>query len=136
MGIETGQLRFMVVEDDPLTLEVYKMFLISQTHIPYPYPQPLDALREFRENPQGYDALLTDYQLPNMNGLELATEVRRIAPKIPTILSTGGNITEIQNRTPDGLIDFYLKKPFSFKVFVGTVTQLEKLYIQRGLPPR
>jgi DNA-binding NtrC family response regulator len=136
MRFEADQLRFMVVEDDYSTLGVVEMFLTSEAHFSFPYLSPVRALREFSENPNSFDALLTDYQMPKMDGIELATGVRRIAPKLPIILSTAGNISEVENRTPEGLIDFYLKKPYSLEVFRGTVRQVERLILERRLPPR
>ena len=33
--------------------------------------------------------MITDYAMPGMTGLDLATKIRQIQPKIPIIIATG-----------------------------------------------
>ncbi len=48
-----------------------------------------EALDLFRQNPTGFDLVITDYAMPNMTGDKLAAELLRIRPDIPIILATG-----------------------------------------------
>jgi CheY-like chemotaxis protein len=36
-----------------------------------------------------FDVVVTDYAMPGMNGLDLATRVKRIQPQLPIVLATG-----------------------------------------------
>ena len=49
----------------------------------------LDALRIFREEPQGFDLVITDQTMPAMTGTELSRELLQIRPDLPVILCTG-----------------------------------------------
>jgi two-component system, cell cycle sensor histidine kinase and response regulator CckA len=40
------------------------------------------ALHALRQNPHGYDAVLTDLSMPGMSGLQLAVEIRKIRPNL------------------------------------------------------
>ena len=36
-----------------------------------------------------FDVVVTDFAMPGMDGLDLATRIKRIKPKLPVILATG-----------------------------------------------
>ena len=47
------------------------------------------ALAVFRADPYAFDLVLTDYTMPDRSGLELATELVRLRPDLPVVLTTG-----------------------------------------------
>ncbi len=49
----------------------------------------LEALELFRAGPGGFDLVITDLTMPNMTGVQLTRELKRIQPDIPIILCTG-----------------------------------------------
>jgi CheY-like chemotaxis protein len=53
------------------------------------YVDPAEALREFRRNPEKYDAVVSDVSMPGMSGFRLAQEMRAINGTIPLILTSG-----------------------------------------------
>lgn len=65
----------------------------------------LDALKARR-----YDAIISDYQMPVMNGLEFLKEVRRLYGTVPFILFTGKGREEVVIEAINNGVDFYLQK--------------------------
>jgi len=57
-----------------------------------------------------FDAIVSDYQMPEMNGITLLQEVRRIYPALPFILFTGRGREEIVIQAINNGADFYLQK--------------------------
>ena len=49
----------------------------------------LRAIEVFSARPDKFDLIITDYTMPNLTGMDLLEEVRRIRPDIPIILCTG-----------------------------------------------
>ncbi len=49
----------------------------------------LEALEDFRSNPDKYDLLVTDHAMPKMMGTELIGELKKIRPDLKTIIITG-----------------------------------------------
>ncbi|MBX3728434.1 MAG: response regulator [Candidatus Sumerlaeia bacterium] len=47
------------------------------------------ALRVFRENPDAFDAIVTDLAMPDLTGIELAGQIRILRPGMPILLYTG-----------------------------------------------
>ena len=49
----------------------------------------LEALAIFQNQPDLFDAIITDQTMPGMTGIELSRKILEIRPKIPIILCTG-----------------------------------------------
>jgi len=48
-----------------------------------------EAISKFKENPDLFDVVLTDYSLPVINGVELAKLIKKLSADIPIILCSG-----------------------------------------------
>jgi FixJ family two-component response regulator len=69
----------------------------------------------------GCNLLISDIKMDGMDGLELLSRVKRIAPWIPVILMTGfGNIQMAVYATKIGAAEF-IEKPFTLTVFLEKV---------------
>ncbi len=70
----------------------------------------IDALEAFRANPNKFDLVITDMQMPNLSGDKLSVELTRIRPDIPVLLCTGfsDNMSE-EKAASLGINDFLLK---------------------------
>jgi DNA-binding NtrC family response regulator len=69
-----------------------------------------DALSLFKIDPMSFDAVITDYTMPQMTGIELAQEVMSIRPEIPVLLCTGCTETVTQQKAQSiGICDCILK---------------------------
>lgn len=78
----------MVVDDEDYILKALKRTIQTQTDwIVETFQNPHEALRRARTTV--FDAIITDYMMPEMNGLELLQEIREIQPDTIRILLTG-----------------------------------------------
>lgn len=48
------------------------------------------ALKKIRQDPIGYNLIITDLNMPNMNGLELIECILKDNVRVPIVLMTGG----------------------------------------------
>jgi CheY-like chemotaxis protein len=70
-----------------------------------------EALEAVRQQPEKFDLVITDFIMPQMNGVELARELNRIRPDMPIILyTTFDRIISAENGKKIG-IEKYLIKP-------------------------
>jgi CheY-like chemotaxis protein len=72
-----------------------------------------DALTRFK--PGKYDLVITDYAMPNMNGIELAHILKKRDPALPIIMVTGFAFTIAAYDVRPLPADFILRKPFDAK---------------------
>ncbi len=61
----------------------------------------------------GYDVVLLDYQLPDLDGLSVARLVRKTQPDAVIFLVTAFQLNELP--VDDGLIDDYFNKPLDLQ---------------------
>jgi PAS domain S-box-containing protein len=99
----------LYVDDEPALLEIGKLFLESSGEITV--TTLLNARLALAEAAnRHYDAILSDYQMPEMDGIELLKEVRRQFENIPFILFTGKGREEIVIQAINNGANFYVQK--------------------------
>jgi len=80
-----------------------------------------EALRAFNDGE--FDLVLTDWNMPNKNGLEVIQEVRKIDQQVPIIMvTTEAEKSQVLRAIQAGVSD-YLVKPFTADTLRG---KLEK----------
>ena len=68
------------------------------------------ALELIRQNPSGFDLVITDYDMPKISGLELARQLARILPGLPVIMVSGRNVEF--SRQESSNIKAFIVKPY------------------------
>ena len=108
-------LNILLVEDDELSQKVTTFYLKRFGHAVDLAKNGLEAISSFKN--KKYDLILMDIQMPEMDGLQAAKEIRRIEKDYPEKGHT--NIIAITTN-PDKVtiykagMDGYTQKPFSF----------------------
>ena len=96
--------------------------------------RPREALDLLHANPAAIDLVLTDFTMPEMTGIALAAEVRRLAPALPVILMTGLVDEEVMGDGRSPQIRRVLQKPTDPRELIATVgAVLEES--RAGAPP-
>ena len=82
-------------------------------------------MREAREAGQPYDLILLDWKMPNLNGLETARLIRQNYPdKIPILLLTAYDWSEIEQEAEEIGVDHFIPKPFFMSTFKEAVRRI------------
>ena len=77
-------LRVLVAEDDEPTRDVIGDMLSKAGYNVFPAMDGVVAIEELKK--RHYDVILTDYQMPRLNGLELLALSLELMPETPVIL--------------------------------------------------
>jgi PAS domain S-box-containing protein len=99
----------LYVDDEPNLLEVGKLFLERNSELKV---GTVTSGYEALERIQGerFDAIISDYQMPGMNGIELLKAVREQFGDLPFIIFTGRGREEVVIQALNEGVDFYLQK--------------------------
>jgi PAS domain S-box-containing protein len=99
----------MYVDDEPALLDIGKLFLeksgqfrvdtVTSAH---------EALNKIKS--VSYDAIVSDYQMPEMDGIAFLKEIRAGFPDLPFIIFTGKGREDVVIEAFDNGADFYLQK--------------------------
>jgi len=68
-----------------------------------------------------FDLVLTDLEMPAMDGLSLAGHIKERSPRTPVILLTGSNSETVLERVKRGSVDSVIFKPFILEDLQNTV---------------
>jgi FixJ family two-component response regulator len=79
--------------------------------------------------------LVVDFDMPNMNGLDLHNNLSRLGKEIPTVLITAYPSDEVRARALQAGIICYLPKPFDESDLLNCIqTALDRVKGNRGGP--
>jgi PAS domain S-box-containing protein len=102
------ELSILYVDDEVMLLEVTGIYLTDMGFRVDTAESGEEALTKIREI--RYDAIVSDYQMPDMDGITLLKEIRKEFPDIPFILFTGRGREEVVIQAIESGADFYLQK--------------------------
>ena len=91
------QLGILLVDDDSLVSMNTAYMLMDLGHSVLEAPSAAHAIKLLESDAQ-FDVMITDYAMPGMTGLDLATKAKQIKPKLPIVLATG--YAELPRQTP------------------------------------
>jgi DNA-binding NtrC family response regulator len=113
---------FLVVDDEP---EIRELLRYQVTDLGYECivaKDGLDALK-FIENRE-IDAVISDINMPVMNGIQLLTEVRLRGLPLPFIFLTGNTGLEYLTAAMHHQVIDYIEKPFAFAVLEAKIHRI------------
>jgi two-component system response regulator AtoC len=113
----TGEI--LVVDDDARMRELVSKVLAREGYSVRPLPRGQDVLQALEEGPA--DLVISDIRMPEMDGLTLLQEVKRVAPETSMLLMTAfGSIDTAVQAIKAGAYD-YLTKPFKMDEIIVVV---------------
>lgn len=116
-----GDERILVVDDEVHNMNLLEDSLCELGYRVSKHAGSLAALAAFREDPDRFDLVVTDFAMPQMNGDRLAKAMLALRPQLPIILCTGFSESfSVAEARAIGIRN-YLKKPLSRHTLAQTV---------------
>ncbi len=111
--------RILVVDDDPLAGESLTMQLEALGHRSAFLDHPGDAIGVLKDDPQAWDLVITDQQMPHIDGTSLARQLLELRPELPVIICTGlpGSVGALPNN-----VTTVIKKPVDGRVLTAALS--------------
>jgi len=109
--IKGGSESILLVDDEEAIVRMETLMLERMGYRVTPRHGSIDALQAFKADPGRFDLVISDMTMPNMTGVQLAGEIKKIRYDVPVIICTGfsDQIDEEKCRTLG--IDGYVMKP-------------------------
>jgi PAS domain S-box-containing protein len=122
--IPRGSERILFVDDEPALVEIGQQVLQLLGYVVTTQTSSSKALKIYRENPEAFDLLITDYTMPKMTGAQLAKSVLEINPDLPVILMSGIESMNLETEAKQVGVIGFLGKPVNIKEIALLVRQL------------
>ena len=88
------------------------------------FTNAITALKQFRDNPSDFDAVVTDLSMPAMSGFELTEEIHRTRAEIPVLLTSGYLQAEDQQKAETLGIRETIQKPATADKLAGALEKI------------
>jgi PAS domain S-box-containing protein len=121
--VGTGLETILLVEDEPMILEMTVVMLQRLGYTILPAATPGEALQLARRHANAIDLLMTDVVMPEMNGRDLAKSLQSLYPELKCLFMSGYTANVIAHH---GVLDEgvnFLQKPFSQKDLAAKIRQ-------------
>jgi PAS domain S-box-containing protein len=127
MASAEAPLTVLHVDDDPSLASLVKVYLErDESDIDCSVrteTDPSEALDRIRSEP--IDVVISDYNMPKLNGIELLTAVREEYPELPVLLFSGEETRDIAAEIIATGVTDYLRKGFSTDQYTMLVRRVE-----------
>jgi signal transduction histidine kinase len=101
----------MIVDDERALVALAEETLAALGYEPAGFDSSVAALEAFRAEPRRYDIVLTDETMPDLSGVDLAREIRRVRPDLPIVLMSGYSGAQLTERARAVGVAELLRKP-------------------------
>jgi signal transduction histidine kinase/CheY-like chemotaxis protein len=118
--------RVLIVDDETEMADMLSIVLERLGFATVAVQSPFPALAAIEEDPDAFDALLTDQQMPLMSGMELIQEAKRVAPGLRAVLCTGNLDKMTEAQALAGGADAVLYKPVDIQAIAEALRPRSK----------
>ena len=115
----------LLIDDDPAVIESLRLLLELDGHEVLEAGGGDEGIGLFLSSigrGEDFDAVITDFSMPNVGGEQVAQTVKSHRPSVPVLLMTGWSDRTKLNETSK-LVDFILEKPVRLEQLRETLNQ-------------
>jgi PAS domain S-box-containing protein len=121
-GLLPGSERILLLDDEKSIAESVMELLKRQGYSVSAFTDSALAWERFSGTPEAFDAVITDYTMPHMTGVEFATRIRGLRRDIPVIICSG-NFSLEEKLEEIGNVEF-VKKPVMIQELSGCLRRM------------
>ena len=111
----------LCVDDDPAMVLMMDGLLKRAGYRVTVFDEPRAALAAAAADPSVYDIVVTDYNMPEMNGMDLARALAEAAPRLPVIITSGFISDEMRQQALELKVGALLQKEYTLERLAGLV---------------
>ena len=119
---QRGRERILFVEDDDDQRETIPRVLAQLGYEVTAARDADEALHQFAESPLPFNLVITDFDMPETNGFELAARIEKLSPNTPVIIVSGRQRAASIETT--GNIKKIVSKPYNKAVISEAIRQI------------
>ena len=112
----------LIIDDDPGVRKMLSTVLEDAGYLIEAVAEGKDAIKACSKTP--FDVALVDIELPDTKGTELIAKLKKLQPRIITIIVTGRPSVENAIKAVNEKADAYLTKPIEVTELLSTIAKL------------
>ena len=123
-GSSSGSKTFLLIDDEPMVTDICEMMLKKLGYRVLKANSGKEGIKLFEANKGRIDLIISDFNMPGMNGQEVVDKLRVIDHGVKVLLSSGGlSVPHEEDALVRGFNGF-LQKPYSIEILSDKIDEL------------
>ena len=124
----------LYVEDESDVREFTSKLLSSLLKNVFTAENGQDGLDLYKENINTIDLIVTDINMPKMNGIAMCEKIRELNKEIPIVVTSAHNDTDFLKKAIDVGVSTYAMKPIDLYQLIESITKaIEPIFLKKEL---
>ena len=124
----------LYVEDETDVREFTTKLLSSLVKKVYSAEDGIDGLEQFKDNKDSIDLIVSDINMPRMDGLEMCSQIKQINKEIPIVITSAHNDPSFLKKAINVGVSTYAMKPIDlYQLVESMIKAIEPIYLKRKL---
>ena len=102
----------ILIVDDSTTMRSIVRKILSSSRYALEVSEAAEGIAALKSIDRGVDLVLLDYNMPGFNGMEILTEIKRVAPQVNVVMMTSTENTKLADKAEASGAAGFLRKPF------------------------
>ena len=129
-----GNISVLYVEDEKDVREFTSKLLGSLLKKVYVAQDGLDGLKTFEENKDEIDLIISDINMPKLDGLSMCEAIKKINSEIPLVITSAHNDTSFLKKAIEIGVNNYAMKPIDlYQLIESIIKAMEPIILKRQL---
>ena len=114
----------LLIDDEALVTDICEMMLKKLGHKVLKAHSGSEGIKLYESNRNQIDLIISDLNMPEMNGQEVVDKLRRMDHNIKVLLSSGGLSVAEENKVVSRGFNGFLKKPYNMNTLSEKIAEI------------
>jgi len=114
----------LLIDDEPMVTDICEMMLKKLGHKVLKARSGSEGIKLYEANRNRIDLIISDFNMPEMNGQEVVVKLRIMDHNVKVLLSSGGLSVAEENKVVSGGFNGFLKKPYNMTTLSEKIAEI------------
>jgi len=121
---KTADKTILLIDDEPMVTDICEMMIKRLGHKVLKAHSGSEGIEIFMAHKTCIDLIISDFNMPGMNGQEVVNTLRIMGHRVKVLLSSGGLSAAEEEEVFDNGFQGFLKKPFSMTTLSNKIAEI------------
>jgi CheY-like chemotaxis protein len=114
----------LLIDDEPMVTDICEMMIKRLGHKVLKAHSGLEGIETYMAHKTGIDLIISDFNMPGMNGQEVVNTLRIMGHDVKVLLSSGGLSAAEEEKVFVNGFNGFLKKPYSMTALSNKIAEI------------
>ena len=114
----------LLIDDEETVINISEMMLVRLGYRVLKAHSGHEGLKLYKQNKSTIDLIISDLEMPEMNGKEVMDKLREVDPQIKVVLSSGGLTEAEEKNVINKGFNGFIKKPYKMNTLCKKLAEI------------